>query len=102
MKDYTQRRLEEFDGKYAKAGIIGDRKFEEYLPYTFQSIKDFVTESIAQAIAEERERVKGEIEEIPDTLNVENNDSQQIYENWGRQAMKRDILSSLDKEINNQ
>ena len=54
---------------------------------------------IQEAVAEERERMRGEIGEIPATLNVENNNSQQIYENWGRQAMKRDILSSLDKTL---
>ena len=57
MNDYTQRRLEEFDARYAKAGIIGDRKFEEYLPNTFQDIKSFLSESIHHALAGERERV---------------------------------------------
>jgi len=58
-----------------------------------------IADSIHQAVAEERERVRGEIEATPATLNVENNNSQQIYENWGRQAMKKQILSALDKPL---
>jgi len=53
----------------------------------------------AEVRAEERARVRGEIEATPATLNVENNNSQQIYENWGRQAMKKQILSTLDKPL---
>jgi len=123
-QDYTQRRLniEEIEKAYPEA-YKWAREFhnlyEETAPMfgyeTRKETKEFDPKSsngrlmayvcfniIHQALAEERERVKVEIEEIPDTLNVENNNSQQIYENWGRQAMKRDILSSLDKEINNQ
>ena len=58
MNDYTQRRLEAFDARYAKAGIIGDRKFEEYLPNTFQDIKSFLSESIVQAEQEMLKRVE--------------------------------------------
>jgi len=58
----TEKMLEEFEERYANAGIIGDRKFKEYLPHTFQDIKAFISTSIQQAIAEERARVREMIE----------------------------------------
>ena len=99
----TQKILEEFDERFnyslIESVIKTDMTDEETWFVIRRNIKDFLIESIQQAIAEERERVREEIEATPATLNVENNNSQQIYENWGRQAMKKQILSTLDKPL---
>jgi len=58
MKDYTQRRLEEFEKKFVKKqDIFGDEKiiFGVNKP-NIDEVKSFLSTSITQAIAEERER----------------------------------------------
>jgi len=109
MQDYTQKRLDEFDERYANAGIIGDRKFEEYLPYIFQDIKSFLAESIDQAIAEERDRVRGNLPEIrASALSLLLNDCPNCGQVINRSFVddltcriqdeyKQRVLSSLDK-----
>ena len=62
MKDYTQRRLEKFDEKFGKLGLMADGITSEGEVYGSNHVKDFLATSIQQAIAEERERVRGEIE----------------------------------------
>jgi len=64
MKNYTEQRLEEFDKKFK----IMERIAHEEVDGTFaliedrDKVKDFIAESIQQAVAEEIERIKGVIE----------------------------------------
>ena len=59
---YTQKRLEEFDEKFL-------------IPPTYEEARDFLAESIDQAIAEERKRV---MEEIEKQIAIHN----QLEEEW--------------------
>ena len=73
-----------------------NEKLRELGIFWYEKCKELST-SIHQAIAEERDRVKVEIEEIPDTLNV---DSQQIYENRARQIyFSRESCNTMEKTI---
>ena len=93
----TDKILEEFEERYANAGIIGDRKFKEYLPHTFQDIKDFISSSINQAIAEERARVRGIIDWELTPHGYESDDK--YMEHFAcelKEKYKNKILSSLD------
>ena len=129
MNDYTQRRMEEFDIAFPEGGTSGwigdpsypadlccgaddcspscDEKKREY-------IKSFLANSITQAIAEERERVRGEIEKlatcsdcngtgIKDCEQCERNSHKcsRCFETGEVSIQKDDLLSSLDKEIIN-
>lgn len=55
---------EEFDEHYAEIGIVGDRKFREFLPYTYQHLKDFIRTLLSQALSNERERMVAIGEEL--------------------------------------
>ena len=57
MKDYTQRRLEKFEKKF-----VIPMYEDESLGGNYEAVKAFLSTSITQAIAEDRERVRGEIE----------------------------------------
>lgn len=48
---------EEFDEHYAEIGIVGDRKFREFLPYTYQHLKDFIRTLLSQTLSNERQRM---------------------------------------------
>ncbi len=51
---------EEFDEIFSETGIVGDRKFAEYLPFTYGAIKSFITRLVEQSYKEGRadEKVK--------------------------------------------
>ena len=51
MKDYTQRRLEKFEKKF-----VIQMYEDESLGGNYEAVKAFLSTSITQAIAEERER----------------------------------------------
>ena len=65
MKNYTERRLKEFDEKYIKdkerprfcSCVEGD--LYDVWKDDIAELKSFLTTSIAQALAEERKRVRG-------------------------------------------
>ncbi len=75
MKDYTEKRLKEFDRA---------RSLSSNLYSTDKWVKSFLAESIQQAVAEERKRV---VREARQTLKKEDSD---IVER---------VLSSLDKPL---
>jgi len=52
MKDYTEKRLEEFEKSFWLHRVPNHTK-------QMKDIKSFIATSIAQAIAEEKERVRG-------------------------------------------
>ena len=115
MKNYTQRRLEEFDdefnwllsGSITTFDVLG---FEQRLnvDMTRIDLKSFLSTSINQAIAEDRERVRGEIETF--TVYYRSVYSQDCSRNETEEEKSiemiklsdiNSLLSSLDKEIIN-
>jgi len=66
-----------------------------------EAIKSFLTESIVQAIAEERERMRGEIEKLYEEFSVHPNENDREYMVQRFRLFTDKILSSLpltDKE----
>ena len=102
MKNYTQRRLEEFDdefnwllsGSITTFDVLG---FEQRLnvDMTRIDLKSFLSTSINQALAEDRERVRGKIRKAP---------IWKLVPNTPRMIMCSDkelddLLSPLDKPL---
>lgn len=63
----------EFDDEFSSYGIVGDRKFKEYLPHTYNSIKDFIRETREQRAREVIEKITpmlspGQIKYLDDFL----------------------------------
>ena len=86
----TEKRLEEFNENFGHM----DEDFDEY----FRRLQSFLTESITQAIAEERARMRAEIEKIRKSylgsenyLSEDGKIAQRVFEDI------IDLLSSLDK-----
>ena len=89
---YLEKRLEEFEERL-KEFVPTNTEQDIYL--LAEDIKSFLSTSIAQAIAQDRERVRGEIEKM-------NNDVYGSYEEFARQGSnrcKQRVLSSLDKPL---
>jgi len=109
VNDYTQRRLEAELSKLVidlvwsatdggcKLKESDFSHFEEPLYEWTELVNKFST-SIAQAVVEERERVRGEIEGMKNKKHV--CESREGWECEYETAIY-DLLSSLDKEINN-
>jgi len=109
---YTEKRLADFDIAFPEGGTsgwIGDPSYPadlccgaDYCSHNCdekkrEAIKAFLTSKIAQALAEERERVRGEIEKLQnDGLNVIIEGD--YYVNF---RDVENILSSLDKPLTN-
>jgi len=107
---YTEKRLADFDIAFPEGGTsgwIGDPSYPadlccgaDYCSHNCdekkrEAIKAFLTSKIAQALAEERERVRGEIEKLQnDGLNVIIEGD--YYVNF---RDVENILSSLDKPL---
>ena len=116
MTDYTEK-IKEFDEKFKctqggcdGSGIISYQVGEDeweieqcqfHAEYLFP-IKSFLSESIQQAVAEERARVVGEIKNTPiykaHTCSSENADEYRTFDN-GQESYKQRVLSSLDKPL---
>ena len=89
---YTEKRLKEFDETISN--VMGICTIDSL------RIKDFLTESITQAIAEERERVRGIIDWELTPHGYESDDK--YMEHFAcelKEKYKNKILSSLDKPI---
>jgi len=91
-QDYTQRRLEEFE-KILRDGLSED--WYDRTPLEKQRAIDALSStSINQAIAEERERVRGEIDEV---LDIVKNNLYPFQDDKERlEIVIAHILSSLD------
>ena len=86
---YTEKKLEEFDEKFTEVSCeCGARDL-----FDFTELKVFLTTSITQAVAEERERVRGEIEGMKNKKHV--CESREGWECEYETAID-DILSSLE------
>jgi len=105
MKNHTQKRLEEFIREFCNdhngkvrflRGVFYDEKDGA------ERIMNFLSESIQQAVAEERARVVGEIKNTPiykaHTCSSENADEYRTFDN-GQESYKQRVLSSLDKPL---
>jgi len=86
MNDYTQRRLEELKGWMEN--VLEHDVEREY-------IKSFLSDSITQAEQEVLKRVREEIEKIYPISDTQDDSC----DNFKQKVL--DLLSSLDKEINN-
>lgn len=51
---------EEFDETFAAIGIVGERKFAEFLPFTYEKIKEYIHTLLQQ----ERQKAEEEKQEI--------------------------------------
>jgi len=64
--------------------------------------KEFLAQELAQAVAEERERIVGEINNTPidtaHTYSSENADEYRTFDN-GQKSYKQKLLASLDKPV---
>ena len=94
--NYTEKRLKEFDKEFAHVKITDRHYFNPWIP----EMKSFIIKSIEQAIAEERERVRGEIDRmIADELSAKPANEVEKTAEWykvsGLQELKG-YLSSLD------
>jgi len=90
---YTEKRLEEFDEKFL-IPMYGD----ESLGGNYEAVKAFLAESINQALAEERERVRGIIDWELTPHGYESDDPQ--FERFAikiKEKYKNKIRASLDK-----
>jgi len=99
-KNYTQRRLAEFDEKFC------DKEKNKYGYLTLRNhiirseVADFLSTSIHQALAEERERMRGIIDWELTPHGYESDDPQ--FERFAlkiKEKYKNKILSSLDKPL---
>ena len=101
MKDYTEKILEEFE-KDIKPMIENEVLYrydnlelaQDSADTLNKGIRQFLSTSIAQALAEERERVMGVIRNqegasLPDSYSMDDDI-----------ISKADLLSSLDKSVN--
>ena len=100
MKDYTEKRIEEFE-KILRDGLSED--WYNRTPLEKQrAIDALFSTSINQAIAEERARVVGEIKNTPiykaHTCSSENADEYRTFDN-GQESYKQKLLASLDKPV---
>ena len=108
---YTEKRLADFDIAFPEGGTsgwIGDPSYPadlccgaDYCSHNCdekkrEAIKAFLTSKIAQALAEERERVRGEIEVMKNIPHL--CESGEGYKCEYAEALD-DLLSSLDKQL---
>jgi len=92
---YTEKILEEF--YKTKPFIVpngGDIRKVEISYEDWLWIENFLSTSIAQALAEERERMRGEIEGL--RLNPAKIDLKRLAEYHAHNDLLNDLLSSLD------
>jgi len=103
MKNYTEKRLE---SKKRLETIVGGYCYAQdggNGGYEFSDIVKHIDESIHQAVAEERERVRGVINKLP-TVNVKTFEEAEGIEIRGidhtEQLISKEVLlSSLDKPL---
>ena len=87
MNDYTQRRLELLEHITDQHNAIDITRIPDNY---YEQIKTLISTSIAQAVAEERERVVGEIEKIYSISDTQ----QDSCDNFKKKVL--DTLSSLE------
>jgi len=94
---YTEKRLEEFDEQFPLLQPTYLTVTIKDMDYLNRVLKSFLTESITQAIAEERARMRAEIEKIRKSylgsenyLSEDGKIAQRVFEDI------IDLLSSLD------
>ena len=99
MKNYTQRRLEEFDKRTdmperfedVEQSLYSDEIYpESEYELSLTKLEEFIATSIKQALAEERERVRG-------ILSVEN----YKLEEWYSSSERPDTLTHLEANQRN-
>ena len=94
---YTDKILEEFDEECCYNLYTG-KGYEKAMygkdQYSTKTFRQFLSEKLDQALAEERERVRGEIEKL---------DNYKMAKPWSGIVetfiVKSDLLSSLDKPL---
>jgi len=88
--NYTEKRLEEFDREFVKDCGPDVEPIFICAVGSVGPIRQFLSESITQAIAEERERVMGEIDRL------KRNPKRDIVYCLSYELALNDLLSSLD------
>jgi len=102
--NYTEKRLEEFRKRtdmpqrfedIEKSLYCGEKYPESEYELSETKLEEFLAESIAQAIAEDRERVRGVIEKLYEEFSVHPNENDREYMVERFRLFTDKILSSL-------
>ena len=96
--NYTEKILAEFDKGFCYDRYTTEEGYKKAMysrdQYATKRLKDFLTTSINEAIAEERARVRGMIEK-----RKEPTDGNGALGWWGANKALDDLLDSLDKPL---